>query len=446
MLAGAIPFVFLHETYNPGFELAVGSTSIGVELSDVAVLAVVSTAIAAERTRLAAIWRAARGTWAAAAALVLAVAAATAYGPLVSETYALAASVVSMGTFVEYALLAPAVAVSVRSRIDAAVLAVAAVAWGSAASAWGVLQFLGIVDEFEGRRPLQREPSFVGIHDFAALEGAVLGIGLTLLVLGRPTGRTRWLAAGALVAGGIGVVLAGAVAVVAAVVVAGVGAIVVGRLRGALTLARALVVGAVVLTVAAGAAALRSGDLGDFFAFAVSREADPEGGVETYSQRTALSYIGLRMARDHPLLGVGWQGSLLEENYGPYLEDARERFPSLPAEAFPSPEHPWGIQNAYVQAGADLGVGGAVALALTVVLGLAGAARTALRGRPVCASLALAAALALLVAAAALAALGLVPGVPATALLWIALGLSVASRRALADDRDGNGPTDGSEP
>ena len=52
-----------------------------------------------------------------------------------------------------------------------------------AATSWGLLQFLGLVDEFEGRRPGQREPSFVGIHDFAALSGAALSIALIALAL-----------------------------------------------------------------------------------------------------------------------------------------------------------------------------------------------------------------------------------------------------------------------
>ena len=52
------------------------------------------------------------------------------------------------------------------------------VAWSVAATAVGALQFLGLVDEFEGKRPGQREPSFVGIHDFAALSGAALALGL----------------------------------------------------------------------------------------------------------------------------------------------------------------------------------------------------------------------------------------------------------------------------
>ncbi len=43
-----------------------------------------------------------------------------------------------------------------------------------------------------------------------------------------------------------------------------------------------------------------------------------------------------------------------------YLAAARRRF-NQPAEAFPSPAHRWGVQNAYVQSLADLGILGLVA-------------------------------------------------------------------------------------
>ena len=40
-----------------------------------------------------------------------------------------------------------------------------------------MLQFLGLVNEFYGKRPGQREVSFLGIHDFAAFSAAALAIG-----------------------------------------------------------------------------------------------------------------------------------------------------------------------------------------------------------------------------------------------------------------------------
>ncbi len=94
----------------------------------------------------------------------------------------------------------------VRRADDVVPLARSIVAWSVAASTWGALQFAGLVDEFEGRRPGQREPSFVGIHDFAALSGAALTVGLIGVAFGdgRPAGRRwGWLA---IATGGLGIV------------------------------------------------------------------------------------------------------------------------------------------------------------------------------------------------------------------------------------------------
>jgi len=46
LLAAAIPILFLHVRYQPGFAINVGSTSINAYLSDFAVLGVVLTAAA----------------------------------------------------------------------------------------------------------------------------------------------------------------------------------------------------------------------------------------------------------------------------------------------------------------------------------------------------------------------------------------------------------------
>ena len=103
---------------------------------------------------------------------------------------------VSAAKFCWYALLAPAVIVLVRRRSEGALVLRTLVAWSLVATAWGALQFLGVVNEFEGKRPGQREPSFLGIHDLAALSGAALALGLIGVILrGEPVGR-RWSARG----------------------------------------------------------------------------------------------------------------------------------------------------------------------------------------------------------------------------------------------------------
>ena len=99
--------------------------------------------------------------------------------------------------FAWYALLLPATLLLVRSAADATPLFRATVVWSGAATAWGLLQFLGLVAEFEGKRPGQREPSFVGIHDFAALSGAALLLGVVgARARGRTPARRASLAAG----------------------------------------------------------------------------------------------------------------------------------------------------------------------------------------------------------------------------------------------------------
>jgi hypothetical protein len=129
------------------------------------------------------------------------------------------------------------------------------------------------------------------------------------------------------------------------------------------------------------------------------------------------------------VLGAGWQASFEEDVYGPYLDDARRRYPDEPSLVFPSPAHPWGVQNAYVQALADLGVIGFALLAVLVAAGFVLAGRVALRGPPVVAGIGLVALCWLLVVLGVWTGVGLIPGLPVTALFWLALGLAVASAR-----------------
>jgi O-antigen ligase len=361
---------------------------------------------------------------------------ATLYGPLVSSSYPLAASLASVATFVEYALLALASAVLVRTRSDMYAVVGAFVLLAAAAALWGSLQFLGLVNEFEGRRPLQREVSFLGNHDFAAVGGATLGIAFAILAT-RLSGRWRLVGWVAAVAGVIGVVLGAAITTVAAVMLSAAVALLVGWRRHLIDRRRGAAIVLLTCVTIAGSVSLRSGDIGHFFTFlGVGANEKQETNLETGSHRAVLSYIGLRIFLDHPLLGVGWQGTLLEENYGPYLDDARQRFPEVAPGSLPSPEHPWGVQNAYIQASADLGIAGLVLLLATVLAAIGVAATAAIRGPPETAGFALLILFALLVGSAELAALGLIPGIPTVALLWLAIGGAVALPRggALADD------------
>jgi hypothetical protein len=426
VLALAIPPLFLHARYSPGFSVSAGSTSLSVELADVAVLVVaIAAAVVARRDGVAPLRRG-KAVWIAGAAYLGLVLAGTLYGPLVTDGYPFGSSLVSAAKYAEYGVLALTVPLLARRLADVHAILLSLVGWSAAATGWGLLQFLGVVDEFEGRRPGQRETSFLGVHDFAALSAAALSLTLVATAFGPRSRRDRQLAWVAGFGGTLGVVLSGALASVGAVVL---GATVAGAAawhRSVLTGRRALTLIGIVAVVLAGSLAIRSADLDQFLRFlGISpQQEETTGEVQSYAQRTVLGYIGVRIFLDHPVLGVGWQGSALEASYAPYLDDARRRYPSVSEESLPSPEHPWGVQNAFVQAAADLGLPGLLALLGVLAAGMWTALAGYRRGPPD----ALVPLLWLLVAAAELTALGLFAGVPIDALLWLGLGLAVASR------------------
>jgi O-antigen ligase len=163
---------------------------------------------------------------------------------------------------------------------------------------------------------------------------------------------------------------------------------------------------------------MRADTIERFAEFLGIRDRVEDTGIESYAHRTLLAYIGGRIWLDNPVTGVGWQASSEEWAYGPYLADARARFPDEPDQAFPSPEHPWGVQLLYLQVAADLGIAGIV-----ILLGLASAAVAVgirnLRASPV----------ALIglgwvgVVVGVWAGIGLISGLPLEALTWVAIGL-----------------------
>jgi hypothetical protein len=421
VLALALPPLFLHVDWQPGVSVGIGSTSAAIELSDLAVLAVVATAVAVGRREGFGVLGRTRTVWLALGGLCAWVVAATLYGRLVLDGYPTLENLVTAAKFVEYALLAPALALLIRRREDLHLPLAVLVVWCAAAAAVGFLQFLG-VDMFDAWSAGRRQPSFLGHHDFAALSGATFLIGLLGLLL-RPEAapRVRRLA---VAAGAGGLVLAAAVAsllglAIAAVVLAAVSA------RAAVPRTRRAAAGALVVLVAVGVLALRGGDVADFLRFAQDEPESASTEVETYSHRTLLAYIGGRIFLDHPLVGVGWQGSSEPAAFEPYLDDARRRFPDTAPLAFPAPERRHGVQDAYLQTLADLGL---VGFGLLLVLALAVA--RALRRDVARVPAALVGGLWLLLAAGLWTAQGLVTGIPLAALTWLAVGLVAADARA----------------
>jgi hypothetical protein len=435
VLAVALPIVFLHIRYQPSAALPLSAT---LKLQDVAVLALgVAIAVTAWRDGIDPL-RSAKWVWVATLLFLAWIVVATFYPLLSARAYAWRTHAVTAVEFSLYALLAPAVPLLVRRRADVLVVLGMLVAWSSAATVVGSLQWLGwgIVDAWPQG---DRQPSFLGPHDFAALSGMALLAGIVGVFWGGRDATVRRVACLAVVAGAVGFVLAGATAgILGLVPAAGIVAAVASRHRmlGRRALATTL---ATVAVASLGVVALRGRDFDQFFRFLGVRHAQKStsSDIQTYSQRTLLAYIGARIWLDHPIVGVGWQGSTEPSAVAPTLPAAHRRFPDVAARAFPGPGHEYGVQILYVQVLADLGLVGFV-----LMLGWLGApaviaARTALRAPPDVAWISVLGLSWLVLALGLWAAFGLVAGVPLDALAWLAIG-TVAAGTA-ASTRAGSG-------
>ena len=432
ILAAAIPFLFFHERYQPEASVGVGATTIDVRLSDVAVLVVLIAAVIAATQYGIARLGAARWLWIWGAALLAWLAFQT-FRPVSLDDALFDDHLVSFLKLVEYGLLAVAVPLLVRRSADLTILLGGLVLWAGVAVAVALLQFFG-VDIFGAWNAGWRQPSFLGHHDLAALSAVALALATAGIVSRRrelPAHSLFWLA---LVAGVLGLVVAGSLAaaggLAVGVAVLWLGARVRFRPGGRQTLALV----AIVAVVAGGVAAVRGDALEDFLRFIGVRGDNPPVGVETYSQRTVLAYIGLRIARDNPLLGVGWQRSSRPEVFEPYVDDARRRFPDVVDLAFPAAGREWGVQNLYIQVLADAGVIGLMLLLLVGASALTLAWRAAARApTPWAVGAGLLVVCALLTLAGEWSSLGIVAGIPLQAASCLLLGLAAAGAAAAAD-------------
>lgn len=426
VLAGAVPLLLLHADYQPQVALALGGTTLDVKLSDLAIAAVVAAAALAARggARVGGLRLLLPG----ALFLVLALVG-VAVGAARLDEYATATHLVTALVWVEYGALALAVPLLVRGapslRLVLWSLAVALALFDAVA----LLQFAGLDWETPSAAG-SRQPSLVGFHDLGAAGGVALALGL----VGVAT-RPDW-AGGRLVpalcgAGLVGVILSGSIAAGLGLVLAAVIALWAARRAGVATARRSGLVAVLVAVAVVGIVLLRGGDLGDFARFVglLPEESAKTEHVQTYSHRTLLGYLGLRVAADNPVLGAGWQASTQYETLEPYLGDARRRFPGVAEQAFPSRGVAYGVQNAYVQALADLGPLGLGAFLAALGVPLAAGARAGARRAPA----ALAGAATIAVCAGVWTALGLVGGIPTLAFTCLGIGLVLASRSALPD-------------
>ena len=149
VLALAVPFLFLHIKYQPGVRVRLGSTHLGIEASDLAVVVVALVALREGLRAGFAPLRPALPLWIASAALVV-------WILVRSETLV---HLVTAVKFSEYALLAISAPLILRRRDDWEVVAAAIVAWSVAATLVALLQFfgLGIADAWAAGRRFKSE-------------------------------------------------------------------------------------------------------------------------------------------------------------------------------------------------------------------------------------------------------------------------------------------------
>ena len=424
VLALAFPILCVHVDFQPGWDSTIGSTHAHIVLPDLAVIACVVAAIAvAARFGLEPLRRGIP-VWIAIGAFLVWIAAATLYPLRGSDPYPWHTHVVTTGKYVEYALLAPAVVLLIRSVADLALFLFSVVATSVAASTLAIVQFFGWRIAL-GWPAGYRQPSFLGHQDFAALSGVSLSVALVAIAV--PSWRIdRRLAVAGGVAGTIGLLLSGSLAGAAGLVAAGILAAIVARHSAR----RVIAVLGISVVVLGGVVLFRGNDVKTFVHFIGVGHKQEQLGVESYVQRTMLVYYGWRVFLDHPLEGAGWQASNDAYVYGPLLPALHHKFPNTPALAFPSPEHPYGIQNAYVEALADLGAVGLILFLGAILTPLVLAGARLVRGPPEADGDATAEALLpaswLLVAVGELTAVGLVAGIPLDAMFWIAAGLCAA--------------------
>ena len=182
------------------------------------------------------------------------------------------------------------------------------------------------------------------------------------------------------------------------------------------------------VVVAGGVTAIRADSLEEFVRFLGVRGDEPPQGVETYSQRTVLAYIGLRIWEDNPVLGVGLAAigarrrlRAVSRGRARALSGRRRRSRS------PRPGREWGVQNLYIQMLADAGVVGLLLLLAVGGGGLVLAWRTVTHApNPWATGAGLVVLGALLTLAGEWASLGIVAGIPLQAATCLLLGLAAA--------------------
>jgi O-antigen ligase len=406
VLALALPLLFLHRAWQPSVTISTAELT----LSDAAVAAIVVAAIVSGVREGFAPLRAGRLVWITWAFFLFWLAVATAYGAMRFGAYPAKKHVVTLAKWDEYALLAPALPLLLRRRTDLQVLLWSLALWSAAATLVGVLEWFGLDVAAKGAFG-KRQASFLGTSDFAALSGAALLAGFTVR-----RGPLGWLL---VVSGVVGSIVAGSIAALLGLATA-TGLAVLLLLR--IDRRRAATIAGLLAVVAVGSIAIRTADLTAFQRFLGGKpDTAQPNKVQTYAHRTTLAYIGGRIWLDHPLLGVGWEGSKDAWAYMPYVPDAKRRFPHEAPLAFPTPTRSYGIQLMYLEALADLGVVGFLAVVALFVATLVTAARARVNAAGAIAGLWI------LFVIWCWTAQDFVAGIPLDALTWLTVGLAATA-------------------
>lgn len=419
LVAACLPPLFVHVTWQPGLAVRLGHADVNAYLSDFAVVAIAIVALAAGRRLGFAPLRAARWIWIAILALLAWTFVAVAYGRLEEATYPWQTHGVTAAKFAEYAVLAFALPLVVRTLGDMLALLWSLTLTSVAATAVGLAQFFGASILLHGRVG-GRQGSFLSISDFAALSSVVLVVGLVALAAPR-LGLGRRLGAVATASGLLGTILAAAVASLLGLATACAALALVLVRRRELDVRRLAVVGAATVVAALGVLAARGGDLGSFARFVSTSRESPsarQATVQTYAHRTLLAWIGLRIWGDHPIVGAGWQAAGDPATFEPYVPAAHRRFPNEPPLAFPTRAHPYNTQNLWIEALADMGIVGlGLLVAMFAAVGLV--AWRSIRAAPAVLGLCATALLVWLWTAQSF-----VAGIPLDAITWLAFGLA----------------------
>ena len=437
VLAFAVPFLFVGEDHLPTYSLDVGSTMVDLDPSDAAVVIVLLAAFVAGARMGAARLNAGRILWVPGIALLLWLAF-EAFRPVSIDDARFDDHLASYVKFVGYAFLAIAAPLLVRRTQDLTLVVASFVLWSLVASAVALVQFFG-VDVLDAWPPGWRQPSFLGHSDLAALSGIAIGVAVAGILCMRRRIPAPMLFPVALVAGASGLVLAGSIAAVTGFAVGVLVVSIAARSRFAPSGRRLLGVVALLAVVLVGVSAIRADALEPIGELTGLGEDQPTPDGQTYSEKSVLAYIGLRVFQDNPLLGVGWQRSGRAEVFEHYVADARERFPDEAEEAFPSSERELGVQSLYVQMLADAGL---IGLALLLAIALAGLVlgwRTAAyASSPWAAGAGLAVMCALITVAGEWAVVGIPPtGIPISAATCLLLGLTAAGAATVEEETGG---------